>query len=311
MIVLDTNSLRQGRYPLSKLFLSFFTHTAVFPGVLWSGAFTTFLTNLTEGAVDPFVWSDCKFGFFLMYFGFNYSSALLIILSIEKFIALYFPLKSKSLCTVRMARRVSLVTALIFVAFDSQFLVFGKVLSDQYGKYCYYSNVSNQHLNILFSIVIAIKYSFGPFVVMGCVNLAIIYKFIMASRQNRRGGTESTTQALSKSVTKGTAMLLTVSFAFIILAGPIALANVIWEEGTMPVLVFKSVIALQYLNHGINGVLYCISGTRFRTELLKTFTCLQKRQRSRRLHATNSNVLNSSHNNDTAMSELGASASAL
>ena len=103
-----------------------------FPGVLWSGALAEFLKNLTEGAIDPFVWTDCKFGFFLMYFGFNYSSALLIVLSIEKFIALYFPLKSKSLCTVSMARRVSLVTAVIFVAFDSQFLVFGKVLSDQY-----------------------------------------------------------------------------------------------------------------------------------------------------------------------------------
>ena len=68
-------------------------------------------------------------------------------------------------------------------------------------------------------------------------------------------------------------------------------------------LVFNSAIALQYVNHRINGVLYCISGTRFRTELLKTFTCLRKR-------GPNSSVQNSSYNNTTTMSELGASTSA-
>ena len=234
-----------------------------------------------------------------MYFGFNYSSALLVILSIEKFIALYLPLKSKSLCTVQIARRVSLIMATIFVAFDSQFLILGKVFSDKYGKYCGYTNVSHQYLNALFSIIIAILYSFGPFAVMVFVNIAIIYKFILAKWESRRDGTESTTQALSKSATRGTAMLLTVSFAFIVLTGPIAVANVIWEEGTMPVLIFKSTAALQYVNHGINGILYCISGTRFRTELFKMFKCTRNLGGATRLEGTNSSVLNSFQNNTT------------
>ena len=194
-----------------------------------------------KNSIDPFVWTDCKFGFFLVYFGLNYSSALLVILSVEKFIALYFPLKSKSICTVH----VSLVTAILSMVFDSQFLIIGKVFSDNYGKYCDYSNVSHQYLNVLFSVIIAILYSFGPFAVMVFVNIAIIYKFIMAKWKSRQSGTESTNQGLSKRATRGTAMLITVSFAFIILTGPIAFANVIWK--TIPVLIFKSALTIQYM----------------------------------------------------------------
>ena len=89
------------------------TSTFLISGVLWSGALRRLVQPLTRGAVDPFVWTDCKFGYFLIYFGYDYSSALLIIISVEKFIALYFPLRTKTICTVRVAKRVSLATAII------------------------------------------------------------------------------------------------------------------------------------------------------------------------------------------------------
>ena len=68
-------------------------------------------------------------------------------------------------------------------------------------------------------------------------------------------------------------MLLTVSFVFIILKLPIVVANRVWPDGTIPDLINKSFIALEYSNHGINGMLYCVSGSRFRNELKKLFTC--------------------------------------
>ena len=101
-------------------------------------------------------------------------------------------------------------------------------------------------------------------------NFAILYKFIKAKFQSQNGGTESTNQALSKSATRGTAMLLTISFAFIILTGPIFVVNAIWPNSAIPYLIFRICITFEYVNHGINGILYCISGTRFRNELKKT-----------------------------------------
>ena len=170
-----------------------------------------------------------------MYFGFNYSSALLVIISVEKFLALYFPFKTKTICTVRIARRVSFVTGVIFLAWDSQFKILGKVALNMFGqKYCHYGNVSLAYYKILWGILMPTSYSYGPITIMLLANLAIIYKFLVAKFRNRYDNTKSTNQALSKSTTRGTTMLLTISFTFIILTGPIVLLNSIWPVENYP-----------------------------------------------------------------------------
>ena len=121
-------------------------------------------------------------------------------------------------------------------------------------------------------------------------NFAIIYKFIKAKLKTTCGGTESTNQALSKSATRGTGMLLTVSFAFIILTGPISLIH-IWKE--VPVLAVDITVVLQYLNQGIKGILYCITGSRFRNELKKMFFC--RKENYQRDARTTVSALSSTH----------------
>ena len=234
------------------------------------------MEEATDLQCDIFTWITCGFGHFLLYFGLNYSSALLVILTIEKFIALYFPFKTKTLCTVRIAKRASLVSALIFAFYCSQFAFFSIELTDDYGVFCWYGNVSWNYLSILFGMIDATLNVYGPFIIIFLSNSAIVYKFISVKWRNRHGGTESTSQALSKSATKGAAMLLTVSFVFIILKLPIVVANRVWPDGTIPDLIYKSFIALEYSNHGINGMLYCVSGSRFRNELKILFTCGKK-----------------------------------
>ena len=123
-------------------------------------------------------------------------------------------------------------------------------------------------------------------------NSAIVYKFIIVKWKNKRGNTESTSQALSKSATTGTAMLLTISFAFIFLTGPIWAANALWPD-SIPVIVFKACLALQYLNHGINGILYCVIGSRFRNELKNLFRCGEIDSRFSRGSCSKSSTLNS------------------
>ena len=65
-------------------------------------------------------------------------------------------------------------------------------------------------------------------------------------------------------------MLLTVSFLFIFLTTPICIYTLV---GGLPRLVHSVATILHHLNHSINGVLYCITGTRFRQELKSLFTC--------------------------------------
>ena len=259
---------------------------------MWSGALRRIVEEATDLRIDIFVWTGCGFGYFLLNVGLNYSPALLVIISLEKFFALYFPLKTKTVCTVGMARRVSFITGIIFIGFILQYFFITKKFEDSFGEYCYYGNVPDKYLNILFSTVFATLYSYLPFSIMAFTNLAIIYKFVTVKWRNRQGNTDFTSQALSKSATRGTAMLLIISFTFIILTSPILVANAVWPN-SIPILIFKSLMAIQYLNHGVNGILYCIVGSRFRNELKNLFSCSKNHDRLYLSSYTKSSVVNS------------------
>ena len=107
--------------------------------------------------------------------------------------------------------------------------------------------------------------SLAPAVIMALANAAIICKLMVIKHK----GTSRANESVSKSSTRGSVMVVTVSLAFIILTSPRAVDSVL-ELGisTYP---FGGVLvtSMQYLNHSINGILYCIFGRKFRQELLK------------------------------------------
>ena len=219
-------------------------------------------------------WTDCKLGYFLFYFGRHYSSTLLVLMSIEKCFAVYFPLKSKTVCTVRTAKWASGIVWLILTGYDI-FHVWGLeshfIESNGY-RVCIFVF---DFWEILFAVD-SVLYSFLPFILMFMSNFAIVFKFMKATC--RSNSTESTNQALVKAATRGTAMVITVSVTFLILTAPTAVYSAlsrVVDLANHPVYhLFMNFT--QYLNHSINGVLYCIVGSRFRNELLKVL-CRKRR----------------------------------
>ena len=100
------------------------------------------------------------------------------------------------------------------------------------------------------------------------------------------------TQAMSRSATRGTAMLVTVSVALIVLTSPTAVTFAITRE---PSITLRGIVSiLQYLNHSINVVLYCVVGSRFRKELFNAMCCCRKTD------------LSSSVHNDTVVTSLSS-----
>ena len=118
----------------------------------------------------------------------------------------------------------------------------------------------------------SVLYSFGPFTLMFMTNFAISFKFIETKCNDKRNtSTESTNQTLAKSATRGTAMVVTVSVTFLLLTAPIAVKNILFNWYDISPLYRAFMNLTQYLNHSINGVLYCIVGSRFRKELFHLF----------------------------------------
>ena len=128
----------------------------------------------------------------------------------------------------------------------------------------------------------------------------------MAKCKNSGSGTESTNQALSKSAKRGSLMFVTVSITFIILTGPGAVVFFITES---PDPIMSGIIYL--LAHFINGVLFCVVGSRFRREVLDVLCC-RKMNRSKRVLSMTISLPRISHSlfqtnvgNSTFTSELG------
>ena len=199
---------------------------------------------------------------------------LLVLMSIEKCFAVYFPLKVKSVCTVKTAKWATGILGVTLAGYN--IIQFFDTYSDfykPYGRYaCFHS--FNPNVMMILDMVDSTLYSFGPFILMFITNFAIAFKFMEAKCKSN--STESTDQALAKSATRGTAMVVTVSVAFLILTAPTAVDGVSQSVRryywSIHFPLYRALINLtQYLNHSINGVLYCIVGSRFRKELLKLF----------------------------------------
>ena len=190
-------------------------------------------------------------------------------MSIEKWFALYFPSKPLRYCTVRSAKGISLVTGVILMAYIAQCLFLQNMsTSNEYFEFCI---LPNEYYVKLFDIVELILYSFAPFTLMITANSAAIYKLVKANRRQQNKATESTCQAVSKSATKGTAMLITVSLSFLILT---ALAAVIFPLNLRRFPMLTAILhLLGHTSHCINGVLYCIIGSRFRREMITMLHC--------------------------------------
>ena len=197
---------------------------------------------------------------------------LLVLMSMEKCFAVYFPLKAKTICTVRTARWVSMIFGIILAGYNFIYFVDMNSVTITPGRHICRIKGSRDYKVILYAIS-SVLYSFGPFTFMLITNFAIVFKF-MKAKCNQDNSSESTNQALSKSATRGTAMVVTVSITFLLLTAPTAV-NLRKSNNTQLVNnpLYRTFMNLtQYLNHSINGVLYIIVGSRFRKELLNIFS---------------------------------------
>ena len=196
-------------------------------------------------------------------------------MSVEKCSALYFPFKSRNICTVRTAKWATGISCVVYFAINFFWFFVVKQQKGDVGARnvtCVYENFFAQFV-LLYSKIDGVLYSFGPFAIMGLTNIAVIYKFVQAKLASKHGETESTNQALSNATMRGTAILITVTMIFIVLTGPanIILATAVFVD-IHPLLVSFLYIGVA-LNHSINGLLYTIVGSKFRKELIDMLRC--------------------------------------
>lgn len=256
---------------------------------LYINAFRKWLTILNDGKdITTQSKTACIIMHFLSYFTYDYSVWLVVAMTVERFIAIHFPLKAAQMATTSRARKVTLLLFFIFVAINS--LMFWTVTIDD-RRFCIPEEEYEHFHDKVMPWLDATIYSFVPFVVLLTFNIMIIYdnrkatlrRRSMRSQNQRRNRTDSRQQFHQRL----TAMLLSVSFSFLVCTSPKVIFMSIRDsafqftvDGKVNYHGYASYLMASrisdffvYLNHSINFFLYSIHGQRFRRELKNVLCC--------------------------------------
>ena len=170
----------------------------------------------------------CKSWFFVNHTASTVSSWVLISVTVERLIVVYFPFKAKSICTKKAASVVvSTILVLSLVAYAHYFWSYGFKI-DSTGKELKYCTISYEY-PLLDNYITNVRpwqdfivRSAAPFMLLLFCNIAIIAKLQhQLIKRRRMTGTSPAVGKKDESAHGVTAMLLTVSFLHLICMAPL------------------------------------------------------------------------------------------
>ena len=252
--------------------------------VLFVGYFCEWILLIWNYDIRAINGFTCKLSMFLTYFSLQYSSWILVIVTIERAVGVVVPYKVRVLCSRKRGIILPTVTAALLGLANGHFLV--GVVSG-YNPYnmrnC--TVVSDKYMEFLvdewakFDFIISFA---TPFVFIVAGNTIMIFKLTRTARQRKHlVASEPKNSSL-------TLMLLLLSVVFIVCTGPSAIYSPLIfpklvetldiSEMAIPIFLFDIFNILAGLNATLNFVLYFLSGSKFRKEV-KAFFCCKKTQR--------------------------------
>lgn len=265
---------------------------------LWFGQFMIDILN-TNNIL-------CKVGVFLGYVCSDTSVWLIVTVTIERCIAVMFPLRAPTLCNVRNARVAILSIISVFVAVNCHFLWSVELHYYKYNSVlitkCHATTAFTYLVDEIWPWVDAAIYSFVPFLIITLLNSFII-KHIVSARHVRnmlrqqsslshRNASLHPNQKQNEASKRITITLLAVSFTFLITTLPMNLVLIYTssvdtidqdDDATFAKRQLIGSVAemLMYVNHSVNFILYCMTGKKFRDQFKALACWCHKSQRFR------------------------------
>ena len=233
--------------------------------------------------------TTCSLVTFLLNVVINVAAWLIVLTTVDRFVAVWLPLHAAAVCRRRRARLAVLVLVIIaVVASIHLFWTTGLYHSIRvrYFTGLYHSRgrpycgpaPDARFMRHQFEYIKLASYSLAPFAIILTLNIAIVVRLrcgkaanILLRANSGHGG------ALQAAMTsRVTYMLLAVSATWVVLSAPFALHTLLsWAlvdiadaRSVARYTLFKTIcFQLMYVNHAVNFFLYCIAGRKFRHEL--------------------------------------------
>ena len=258
--------------------------------VLYLGPLRQWISYLWKIDVRTLTNVGCKIQIFLTYFGAQFSSWLLVAVTIERAVSVIFPHKVKLACTTMKAGVTVLTIFVCIFGLNAHFFYgYGQTYvpmasGSRYRCVPIYDNYKNFRDDILPWIDFSVTF-LVPFVLLSTSNILIIFK-LKRNTQRRKKMSISRNEKEGRSVT---IMLIVLCVVFFICLTPVSIYLILqpYIKENARKLPFEAMIrqleyqlfwhaltnCFSYINACTNFIFYFLSGSRFRAEVRALFTC--------------------------------------
>ena len=258
VIILLRKRFRKGTFGLYLLAIAFLDTIFLLSNTLFAAGILI-LSGTDIQALSPF---GCKLVKYVIVASRAMSAWILVVLSVERALTLAMPHKSSIINTRKRAMvgtiAVVVIQGLIYVYNFTSYTI------SEFGQCDVTYHIFVNKYDIVLNIFDFLNYAVIPSVIMAICNAVLIY-FLRRSQDIRRHYVRDN---------KGTIIIIILmSIAFIVLTTPMTIFQILYESGvpTGPDYVYVILYSLDLLNHAINFILYCLSGSVFRHEIKVLF----------------------------------------
>lgn len=250
-----------------------------------------FMIDLWEQDVRALSTFGCKL-FFVMYRAGKFSGSWCIVLvTVERFVAVLFPLKVRYL----MSQRAVIISICIVYLVSFTVAISWTFSTGITNGICSPDLVTadTAKAHKAFVVLGAFVYSIGPVIIMLTLVPPIVYRLIKSHRRRRKMSQNSFERSI-RDTSKVSIMLIAITLEYIILVTPITLVLIITLWNNKPIfgnsnpdnVILQSLaLIFEQLNHSINFFVYVLCSRQFRKRFVDMICC-RKNSRTDRFRAT-------------------------
>ena len=281
IVVLTGKSIRKSTTGLYLIVLTFSDLA-----VLYTGLLRQWIIYLFEFDVRQMSEIACKIHTWLVYSSLDFSAWLLIAVTLERIIAVWFPYVLKTKCN-RQNGSILIIGILIAVLGLNSHLLYGMVFIRTDGKTetCGYIDANyKRFMDTAWSWIDLCAFCLIPFSFIVIGNCLILLKVAKSHRKSRTkqipGKYKTSQKSKDNQQSSMTAILVTLNTVFLLTTLPVSVYNIghaHWSTTDDPKVLARLdlwwavVNMLMYTNNAVNFLLYSLSGSQFRQEAKRIF----------------------------------------
>jgi len=263
--------------------------------VLYSGLLRQWILFLFGEDVRQVSEGGCKLHMWLVYSSLDFSAWILIAVTLERVISAWLPHNAKTICTKKSAIAF-LIGIAVFIFVLNGHILFGMIYEtvvkdDGTTKVVKCTEINVQYYNFFNKVwpwIDLCAFCVIPFAVIVVGNALILFKVLKSQRKTKAavvpavaGGRARGAGGTQGKQSSMTAMLFTLNVVFLVSTSPVSIYNIgytYWMTDATPAKIARLdfwwavVNMFMYTNNSLNFLLYCLSGTKFRREVIKMFS---------------------------------------